>query len=90
VQGFGLALVLGPFASLLFGAAPHEEFGALALLFKIALLVGSALATPLMDISLTHDATANTSYGILWTICACLAGVVATIVATLQTRANTA
>jgi MFS family permease len=86
VQGFGLALALGPFASLLFGAAPHEQFGALALLFKIALLVGSALAVPLMDTSVTHDATANTSYGILWTICACLAGVVATIVATLRTR----
>ncbi len=86
VQGSGLALALGPFASLLFGAAPHEQFGALALLFKIALLVGSALAVPLMGISITHDVTANISYVILWTICACLAGVVATIVATLRTR----
>jgi MFS family permease len=88
IQGFGLALVLGPFASLLFGAAPHEQFGALALLFKIALLVGGAVAVPLMDRFVTHDATASTSYGILWTICACLAGVAATIVATLQTRAK--
>jgi DHA2 family methylenomycin A resistance protein-like MFS transporter len=86
VQGFGLSLALGPFASLLFGAAPHEQFGALALLFKIALLVGSALAVPLIDVSVTHNVTANVSYAILWTICACLAGVVATIVATLRTR----
>jgi MFS family permease len=84
VQGFGLALVLGPFASLLFGAAPDEQFGALALLFKIALLVGSALAVPLMEISITHDAASNTSYGILWTICAGLAAAVAPIVATLR------
>jgi MFS family permease len=90
VQGFGMALVLGPFASLLFAAAPHEQFGALALLFKIALLVGSALAVPLMDVSVPNDTGASTSYGVLWTICGRLTGIVAAIVATIRSRATSA
>jgi DHA2 family lincomycin resistance protein-like MFS transporter len=90
VQGFGLALVLGPFASLLFGAAPKEQFGPLALLFKIALLIGAGLAVPLIDICLSHGATTGVSYGILWAICAFLTLLVATIVATLRTSSVSA
>jgi hypothetical protein len=90
VQGFGLALVLGPFASLLFGAAPKEQFGPLALLFKIALLVGAGLAVPLIDVCVTHGAATGTTYGILWAICAGLTLLVATIVATLRTSSVSA
>lgn len=47
IGGIALALTIGALASLLFDAVPHEQFGALALLFKLALLLGGALASVL-------------------------------------------
>lgn len=62
VQGFAFALILGPLASVIFGAVKHDDLPSMAILFKLSTLIGAALSTPLVALFL--DASTK-HYGLL-------------------------
>ncbi len=93
VQGFGFAVMLGAFATSLFGGVERSAFATLAVLFKLSVLLGGGMAIAFAATVIgeaTRGGADGGSYAALWLGSAVLALVTAAAAAGLRAANATA